>query len=574
MTTLSHDIMVAMHRGDLTPAQAFALQAERDAATATKQPTPTPAEGRHTAPDLCIYTPYSATGNLGEAYNRVMARLAPGEWAVFLDHDAMTLTNEFWPDLQHAVATHPDAGAICCWSNRVGNPAQKAKCPDGDDLAAHTARAVEIRREYGQSTTDITGDRLTGVCFAVSRAAWDKAGPFAAGFGEVDTTWARQCQAAGLRVWRMDGVYVYHQRRTNGWKGATRPEIGCKGVSWTYAAVAPVIAAHGDQTLRDLAAAHTLLVESRTDWSDCQKSARRKTLMAHWRASLRLSVVIPSREEDPAELAGTVKTFRDGGAQEIIVVDDASTEPVADNCGADLIIRHDAAHGVAASRNEGLRHATGNVIGFSDSHCRIAPGCDLLNWAYAAYCSDDLLCAVCGSYEDADKWFYGSSLPWSGWRYDISANLGETARPQAPFGSVYSAARWTWERLGGWMPTRGWGYNEQALGLLCRHTATAIRVEPWFRIRHRFRKRFPYAVSNKDFQANAPWVHWLLSTDDEWAALRPAIAAAKPEALQRAETWMQEAGAIDVRQGYRARHRAEAAAPIATTAARKTTSSG
>ena len=550
---LAFDLQARMHRGEITPREAFRLQAERDSLPSPlPSPTPSPAEGKTPGPDLCVYTPYSATGNLGASYNRIMARLTPGEWAVFLDHDAMSLLNDFWTDLQHAIAKHPDAGAICCWTNRTGNPYQKAKAPPHDDIAQHTAYALAIRRQYGQKTTDITGNRLTGVLFAVSRVAWDRVGPFVDGFGEVDNSWAHQCRAAGLRLWRMDGVYVYHQRRTNGWKGATRPEIDCRGAAWTYAKVAPIIQAHGSDTLRELAAAHESLVESRGDWSECQKGARRRTLLAHWRETLRLTVCIPSREEPEDELAATVQSFREGGAHEIIVIDDASTIPVTNDCGADLILRHDTAHGVSASRNEGLARAAGNVIAFSDSHCRIAENCDLLAWAFDAYNSPDLLCAVCGSYENLDTWYWGCELLWRDWRNDISANRVETHQPQGLFGSVYSAARWTWERLGGWVPTRGWGYNEQALSLACKNASVPIRVDPAFRIRHKFRnnKRFPYPVSGRDTNANAPWTHWLLSTDAEWAALRPTIQQHKPDALARAETWIADPGAAELRQAY------------------------
>lgn len=480
-----------------------------------------------------------------------MARLRPEEWAVFLDHDAMILCNDFWSDLAHAIAAHPDAGAIVCWTNRTGNARQKAKAPPGDDIRAHTMRAQAIRREYGQALTDVTGSQMTGVLFAVSRAAWDKAGPFRDGFGGVDNSWAHQCVAAGLRLWRMDGVYVYHQRRTNGWKGATRPEMDCRGAQWAYRRASPIMAEHGSQTVRDLARQHAELVEGRTDWSDCQKSARRKALLSHWRASMRVSVVIPSREEEREELRATVESFRAAGAHEVVVIDDGTARPV-EGCGATVVIRHDVAQGVAASRNEGLRRATGNVVVFSDSHCRVADGCSLSDWAYEAYCSEELICAVCGSYENAETWYYGCSLPWRDWRFDVSANRQPTDRPAGVFGSVYAAARWTWDRLGGWVPTQGWGYNEQALSLACHHAAVPIRVHDWFRIRHKFRndKKFPYAVSGKAFAANAPWVHWLLFGDDVWAVFNAATRRHNPEA----DRWFRErvnAEAKALRDTYR-----------------------
>jgi len=260
---------------------------------------------------------------------------------------------------------------------------------------------------------------------------------------------------------------------------------------------------------------------------------------------MRLSVVIPSREEPPAELAATVATYRENGADEVIVVDDGSTEPVQAACGATMVLRNDQPAGVAFSRNRGLAAATGNVIGFSDSHCRIASG-DLRAWAFEAATSEDLLCAVCGSYENEETRFYGTPLVWKGWRFDVNAHRKPATSPAAPFGSVYCAARWTWDRIGGWVPTRGWGYNEQALGLACAAAGVGIRVERQFVILHKFRtdRRFPFALSGLDSCANVPWVHRLIFGEElyRWW-FRPACEAeGVADIAARAERWAEEDG--------------------------------
>jgi hypothetical protein len=526
--TLSHDLMLRVHRGEITPAAAFALQTARDAAGAVPGAP---------LPRLCVYTPWSATRDLGGEYNRIMARLEPDEWAIFLDHDANTLTNEFWPTMANAILAHPDAGAIVTYANRAGNPAQLAKAPVGDNMPDHVARAHAIRREYGNRTTDVTATRMTGVCFAVSKTAWLKAGPFASGMGEVDNRFATACVAAGLRIWRADGAYVWHAKRTSG-KTPSNPVSASTTVDWRTAAA--TMRAHGSETLAALVAAHVDLVDSRTDWTDCQKRARRRTLLDSWRKTMRLSVVIPAREEDPAELAGTVATFRDAGAHEVIVVDDGSSAPVTAACGATLLLRNDAPAGVAASRNRGLEVATGNVIAFSDSHCRIVAGNDLLGWAFAAYCSTDFLTAASGGYGTPERFTYGCNLPWQGWYFNVDPNrlkLATTA--PGPYGSVYCAAQWTWERIGGWVPTRGWGFNEQAMALACHHAGVPIRVTPEFRILHKYRSRrahqpgaFPYKTNHHDLYANAIMVQQLLFTPATWETIMlPAVRRYMPDAL-------------------------------------------
>lgn len=530
---LSWDIMVRVHRGEITPAEGFRLTAEREATASryvgdTSEPAP-----------ICAYMPYSPTGDLGAEYNRVMARLGLDEWALFIDHDAMMLTNDAWDLLRDAIRRYPNAGAFVCWTNRAGNMRQKAKgAPKGDDLAQHTAYAGELRKRHGTSVTDVTGSEMTGVWFATSSAAWHKVGGFRGGFGGVDNTYAAMLNAAGLATYRLDGLYVYHQRRTSGWKGSTRPESACRKTGWLWQTARGVIEEQATDTLADLYRAHCEAVETRTDWGECAKNARRRVILDAWRGSMQVSVVIPARDEDAAMLSGTVAAFREGGADEVIVVDDASQEPVTDACGATRIIRHPEPRGVAYSRNHGLSEATGNVVVFSDSHCRVAEG-NLLDWAFLARCSRDLLVAPTAGMDHPDNWYCGASLAWKGWRFDISANRREVEYPEAPFGSVYAASRAIWNCLGGWVPTRGWGYNEQALALSCAMTGTRIRCLPEFRVLHQFRKRFPYPVSGRMCAANAPWVHRLAFGEDVYKArIEPVtIAAGQDEATRLSAAW-------------------------------------
>lgn len=500
------------------------------------------------APVVAAYMPFSPVGDLGAEYNRIMQRLAPGEWALFVDHDAMMLTNDVWPDLLTAIAQHPDAGAVVCFTNRTGNARQKIDAPDGDDISTHAEFARDLREKRGFSLTRVTGEEMTGVWFATNRDAWEKTGGFVHGFGEVDNAYARALKRCGLETWRLDGIYVYHQRRTNGWKGAVATDFDCWKTGWLWAKANPMMASRAHGAVADAYRVHVSAVETRTDVDEHAKGMLRKAVLERWKKTMRVSVVIPSREEPPDELAGTVAAFKAGGAAEVIVVDDGSTvHPVSESCGADAVLKNDVPSGVAFSRNRGLAAASGDVIGFSDSHCRIAEGFGTFSdWAFEAWLSADLLCAVCGSYDNPETWYWGCQLRWKEWRFDVNAYRAKNFAPEAPFGSVYCAARSTWDRIGGWMPTRGWGYNEQALGLACHHADVPIRVEPWFRIRHKFRndRKFPFALSGLDSTSNAPWVHRLIFGERlyRWF-FRPAMeSAGQSECLARAERWAAEDG--------------------------------
>lgn len=550
---LASDIMVRLHRGEITPAQAFAEQARRRLHASLPLPAPVGPSW------IAAYIPYSPVGDLGAEYNRIIARLDPGEWALFLDHDAMALTNDVWDDLLEAIRLHPDAGAFVCWTNRTGNPAQQAPdCPPDDDIARHTAWAADLRARAGFHLTDVTGDQLTGVWFATSRSAWERAGGFAHGFGGVDNAYAKALRQAGLRTYRLDGTYIYHQRRTNGWnrQGAApvQGDLDCRKAAWAWRRLGPIMRDHATGILADLYAAHARAIEERPDFTPCQKAARRRHLIRYWRDSMRISVCIPARREPPEELVRTVNSFRKGGADEILVTDDGSTDhPVRDDCGADRILRHPLPIGVAASRNELLAAATGNVIAYSDAHCHIVDPSDLLAWAAQAYTSEALHCAVCGSYDNPDAWYYGFAYRWIGACFDLTANRAPTERPAGPFGSVYAAARWTWNRLGGWLPTRGYGYNEQSLGFVCHLTDTPILVDPSFRIRHQFRtgKQFRYEQPDgTTFLANQILAHRLIFGDDLFRSIFLPAAQAKryTRAIALATEWLDaDSGALPAR---------------------------
>ena len=535
---LDTETMKRLNAGVINPKQAFAEQEAKNAAAALLA---LPA-----MPRLCAYTPWSATRNLGAEYNRIMARLDPDEWAIFLDHDALIVSDALWSLFGQAIRNHPDAGAITCYTNRTANPAQKAKAPSGDNIPDHAARARQLLLENQERCTDITAPRMTGMCFATSKAAWEKAGPFADGMGEVDNKYAAALVAAGLKIWRVDGAYVWHEKRSSG-PGKVKPTVGaphaedCHTVAVTWTKAAPVIHREATGKAREDIRGHEEKIDSHPEWSGCQKAARHRVALKRWREEMRVSVVIPSREEDPHELAGTVATFKDAGAHEVIVIDDATREPVGD-CGADLLIRHETAAGVAASRNEGLARASGNVIGYSDSHCRIAAG-DFMAWCFEAFTSDDLLSAAVGGYGSPSRVAYGCNLPWQGWYFNVDPNATtpRTTAP-APYGSVYCAARWTWDRIGGWVPTCAWGFNEQALGLACHHAGVTVRVTPEFKVLHKYRVKrarksgpFPYPSDHHNLWANAAMVQRLIFSEEIWEDIfLPAMQRHMPHA----ERWM------------------------------------
>mgnify|MGYP000467519183 CR=1 FL=1 len=129
--------------------------------------------------------------------------------------------------------------------------------------------------------------------------------------------------------------------------------------------------------LRLAPAARTLLGDGRVEVRDAQSAQFARTLLdatvAHPRPSggpshRDVTVVIPVRDNRSGvrRLTSVLRGLR------VIVVDDGSTEPLADGDFADVpaevtVIRHPVSRGPAAARNTGLAAAGSDFVAFLDS---------------------------------------------------------------------------------------------------------------------------------------------------------------------------------------------------------------
>lgn len=158
--------------------------------------------------------PFALDRNLGRAYNEAMALLPEDAWAVFLDHDMMLTTREWYRQIAEAIAFKPDAGTFVAVTNRIDAVWQRAQETDRDnhDIGYHTK--IGLDRLKVRTLLDITDTKgFGGVCFALSKAAWRDAGGFANGLLCVDHSIHFGLQRAGRRVYLLEGLYVYHRRR-------------------------------------------------------------------------------------------------------------------------------------------------------------------------------------------------------------------------------------------------------------------------------------------------------------------------------------------------------------------------
>lgn len=346
------------------------------------------------------------------------------------------------------------------------------------------------------------------------RFSWDTSGN--------PTGWDGNCSRA-LRDYNWEIYYhggvrcEHHTQDRDGTKIRVLkfPEVkkeGCGSIEEHWNLVNTFMKQRATGIMKDLFDVHWKKIESNPHFTSCQKNARRKPLVEQWKNSMKVSLIIPAREEPEEELNKTIKSFREAGVNEIIVIDDCSrVHPVNNNCPADILIRNDVALGVSGSRNKGLSLATGDVIMFSDSHCLVDEG-SLRDWCFQALSSDKMMCAVCASYDNPQRKYYGYELVWRDWFFEGHANTIQTEYPTGLYGSVYCAHRSVWQRIGGWFPTRQWGANEQALTLVCQLADIKVNVDPDFVCLHKFRndKKFPYPVEGSISKANHPWLFWTI----------------------------------------------------------------
>ncbi len=163
--------------------------------------------------------PFSSSKNLGRAYNEVMERLRDDDWVVFLDHDAMFTTKNWHDQIVRAVQTRPDAGMLTGVANRTGNLAQRAVPAinqNDHNYARHRLHGELIRKKFGDAAVDITNRfPIGGVVMVLSKRSWRRTGGFVDGLLCVDHRMHLAMKRAGLRVYLLRGLYLYHWRRAH-----------------------------------------------------------------------------------------------------------------------------------------------------------------------------------------------------------------------------------------------------------------------------------------------------------------------------------------------------------------------
>jgi glycosyltransferase involved in cell wall biosynthesis len=237
-----------------------------------------------------------------------------------------------------------------------------------------------------------------------------------------------------------------------------------------------------------------------------------------------ISVVITSHNEGK-ELHRTIKSViaNTEHLTEIIVVDDGSTDGSCQEIECDDVrmIRHVQRLGVAISRDEGSRAASGEVLCYLDGHQRVGKKC-LNHCARLAVDRCAITCPDVRGYSRFGWRLHGASFrlcPVNGyfssrWRQWFS--LPGAKQITGLCAPPYLVPRDMYEDLAWSRSLRGWGASEAAivvkaffLGVPIVHLAGPLA-------RHRFQREFHYATTWEGIWRNQAIIARICFDDSTW----------------------------------------------------------
>lgn len=163
-------------------------------------------------------SPYRTDKNLGKSYNEAMALLPDGDTACLRDIDTLFLTPDQPAIIEEYVTEYPDS-VLTCFTNRISQLSRPQllgeTVNENSDIREHIKLAENQQDRYKitRIATEINRD-ISGFLMVVPKSVWLKF-PFPED-GKclgVDTYWNRTIRAAGIKILRMDAVYIWHTYR-------------------------------------------------------------------------------------------------------------------------------------------------------------------------------------------------------------------------------------------------------------------------------------------------------------------------------------------------------------------------
>jgi GT2 family glycosyltransferase len=162
--------------------------------------------------------PWSRGKNIGEYYNYFMKMLPDGDWACFVDGDAMFTTTFYGNQIEDIIDKYPECELFTARANRIGCIWQRYGSWASNDMEEHRKVGKELfDTEYDHilDVSDVPRLKvLGGVLILISKACWKRLGGFVEqGMLGVDNDIHWKAMDAGEKVYMMTGVYLFHWYR-------------------------------------------------------------------------------------------------------------------------------------------------------------------------------------------------------------------------------------------------------------------------------------------------------------------------------------------------------------------------
>ena len=163
-----------------------------------------------------IIKPYALDMNLGKAYNDTISLFPDEDWICVCDYDTMFLTPNCGEILHNYAEMFPDFGVLTCWTNRIHGMSTHqlygGKINEDDSIRNHIKVAEDVQNDL-YTVTDL-GTEISGFLMMFSKQTWNKIKFKESGKAlGVDNWFAWDLLAAGYKVGRMNGLYVWHTYR-------------------------------------------------------------------------------------------------------------------------------------------------------------------------------------------------------------------------------------------------------------------------------------------------------------------------------------------------------------------------
>lgn len=163
-----------------------------------------------------VCTPYRLDRNLGKAYNDAFKMVGTKDYVCVTDYDILFLLPDTIKHLHEYTERYPNIDVFTCFANRshVNSKQQLLgeKVSNDTDITRHIAKALK-QKEHLYSVTELHGN-ISGYLMLISKRVWKEV-PFVEDLKclGVDTMFSKRLREKGKKIYRMDGVYVFHTYR-------------------------------------------------------------------------------------------------------------------------------------------------------------------------------------------------------------------------------------------------------------------------------------------------------------------------------------------------------------------------